>query len=66
MTQTPVYTRACALSELPTEGVLGVEVAGEPGELRWRRVRHVRVDRDFDQIGPHDVAAGFEDNRQRL
>ena len=30
MTETPVYSRACALSELPEEGVLGVEVAGEP------------------------------------
>ena len=30
MTETPVFSRACALSELPDEGVLGVEVAGEP------------------------------------
>jgi 3-phenylpropionate/trans-cinnamate dioxygenase ferredoxin subunit len=30
VTETPVYSRACALSELPEEGVLGVEVAGEP------------------------------------
>ena len=29
-TNTPVYTRACALSEIPAEGVVGVEVAGEP------------------------------------
>jgi 3-phenylpropionate/trans-cinnamate dioxygenase ferredoxin component len=29
-TNTPVYVRACALSEIPAEGVLGVEVAGEP------------------------------------
>jgi 3-phenylpropionate/trans-cinnamate dioxygenase ferredoxin component len=29
-TNTPVYVRACALSELPAEGVIGVEVAGEP------------------------------------
>ena len=29
-TNTPVYTRACALSDLPVEGVIGVEVAGEP------------------------------------
>ena len=29
-TDTPVYVRACALSEIPAEGVLGVEVAGEP------------------------------------
>ena len=29
-TNTPVYTRVCALSELPAEGVIGVEVAGEP------------------------------------
>ena len=32
MTETPVYTRACALSDLPAEGVIGVEVAGD----RWR------------------------------
>ena len=30
MTQTPIFTRACALSELPVEGVMGVEVEGEP------------------------------------
>jgi len=30
MTETPVFTRVCALSELPAEGVIGVEVAGEP------------------------------------
>ena len=30
MTETPVFTRACALSDLPTEGVIGVEVDGEP------------------------------------
>ena len=30
MTETRAYTRACALSELPEEGLLGVEVAGEP------------------------------------
>ena len=30
MTETPVFTRACALSDLPEEGVIGVEVAGEP------------------------------------
>ena len=29
-TNTPVYIRVCALSELPAEGVIGVEVAGEP------------------------------------
>ena len=29
-TNTPVYTRACALSELPAEGAIGVEMAGEP------------------------------------
>jgi len=29
-TNTPVYVRACALSELPAEGVIGVEVGGEP------------------------------------
>ena len=29
-TNTPVYVRACALSDIPAEGVLGVEVAGEP------------------------------------
>ena len=29
-TNTPVYLRACALSEIPAEGVIGVEVAGEP------------------------------------
>ena len=26
----PAFTRACALSELPAEGVIGVEVDGEP------------------------------------
>src|ERR1700738_5291463 len=30
MTGTPEYTRACALSELPAEGAIGVEVAGAP------------------------------------
>ena len=30
MTETPVFTRACALSDLPAEGVIGVEVGGEP------------------------------------
>ena len=30
MTETPVFTRVCALSDLPAEGVIGVEVAGEP------------------------------------
>jgi 3-phenylpropionate/trans-cinnamate dioxygenase ferredoxin subunit len=30
MTATPEYRRACALSEIPAEGVIGVEVAGEP------------------------------------
>ena len=43
----------------------GAEVAGEPGELRRRRVRHVGVDRDLDQVGAHDVAAGLEDDGER-
>jgi 3-phenylpropionate/trans-cinnamate dioxygenase ferredoxin subunit len=30
MTETRSFTRACALSDLPVEGVIGVEVAGEP------------------------------------
>ena len=30
MTETPIFTRACALSELPVEGVIGIEVDGEP------------------------------------
>ena len=30
MTETPVFTKVCALSELPAEGVIGVEVDGEP------------------------------------
>jgi 3-phenylpropionate/trans-cinnamate dioxygenase ferredoxin component len=30
MTESPVFTRACALSDLPAEGVIGVEVDGEP------------------------------------
>jgi 3-phenylpropionate/trans-cinnamate dioxygenase ferredoxin component len=30
MTETRVFLRACALSDLPVEGVIGVEVAGEP------------------------------------
>jgi len=30
MTETPVFARACALSDLPVEGVIGVEVEGEP------------------------------------
>jgi 3-phenylpropionate/trans-cinnamate dioxygenase ferredoxin subunit len=30
MTQTPLFTRACALSDLPAEGVVGLEVEGEP------------------------------------
>ena len=30
MTETPLFTRACALSDLPAEGVIGVEVDGEP------------------------------------
>ena len=29
-TNTPVYVLACALSEIPAEGMIGVEVAGEP------------------------------------
>ena len=38
------------------------EMAGEPGELLRRRVRHVGVDGDLDQIGADDVAAGLEDD----
>jgi 3-phenylpropionate/trans-cinnamate dioxygenase ferredoxin component len=30
MTEAPLFTRACALSDLPVEGVIGVEVGGEP------------------------------------
>jgi 3-phenylpropionate/trans-cinnamate dioxygenase ferredoxin component len=30
MTETPLFTRACALSDLPVEGVIGVEVSGVP------------------------------------
>jgi 3-phenylpropionate/trans-cinnamate dioxygenase ferredoxin subunit len=30
MTESPVFSRACALSDLPAEGVIGVEVDGEP------------------------------------
>jgi 3-phenylpropionate/trans-cinnamate dioxygenase ferredoxin component len=30
MTETRVFSRACALSDLPAEGVIGVEVDGEP------------------------------------
>jgi 3-phenylpropionate/trans-cinnamate dioxygenase ferredoxin component len=30
MTETPVYTRVCALSDLPAEGAIGVEINGEP------------------------------------
>ena len=30
MTDTHVFIRACALSEVPADGVIGVEVAGEP------------------------------------
>ena len=30
MTETHVFVRACALSEVPADGVIGVEVAGEP------------------------------------
>jgi 3-phenylpropionate/trans-cinnamate dioxygenase ferredoxin subunit len=30
MTEPGVFTRACALSDLPAEGVIGVEVDGEP------------------------------------
>jgi 3-phenylpropionate/trans-cinnamate dioxygenase ferredoxin subunit len=30
MTGNPEYVRACALSEIPAEGAIGVEVAGEP------------------------------------
>jgi len=30
MTEAPAFTRACALSDLPAEGVIGVEVDGEP------------------------------------
>ena len=41
------------------------EVLGKPGELRRRRVRHVGVDRDLDEVGPHDVTAGFEDDGER-
>jgi 3-phenylpropionate/trans-cinnamate dioxygenase ferredoxin subunit len=30
MTEASVFTRACGLSDLPAEGVIGVEVGGEP------------------------------------
>jgi 3-phenylpropionate/trans-cinnamate dioxygenase ferredoxin component len=30
MTETPVFARACALSDLPAEGVVGLEIEGEP------------------------------------
>ena len=40
-------------------------MAGEPGELRGWRVGHVGVDGDLDQVGAHDVAAGFEDDGER-
>lgn len=30
MTEAPAFSRACALSDLPAEGVIGVEVGGEP------------------------------------
>ena len=33
MTEAPAFTRACALSDLPAEGVIGVEVNGEPVAL---------------------------------
>ena len=44
---------------------LRAEMAGEPGELRGRRVRHVGVDGDLDEVRPHDVAAGLEDDGER-
>ena len=30
MTETHVYTRACALAEVPDGGVIGIEIDGEP------------------------------------
>ena len=30
MTETPTFTRACSLSDLPDEGAIGVEINGEP------------------------------------
>ena len=44
---------------------LRAEMAGKPGELRRRRVRHVGIDGDLDEVGSHHVAAGFEDDGER-
>ncbi len=35
-------------------------MACEPGELGRRRIGHVGVDRDLDQVGTHHVGGSFE------
>jgi 3-phenylpropionate/trans-cinnamate dioxygenase ferredoxin subunit len=64
MTETRAYTRACALSDLPVEGVIGVEVAGEPvavarigGEVFALRdvCTHAQVPQSESEINHHTV-----------
>jgi 3-phenylpropionate/trans-cinnamate dioxygenase ferredoxin subunit len=66
MTETRAYTRACALSDLPVEGVIGVEVAGEPvavartgGEVFALRdvCSHAEVPLSEGEIYDHTVRA---------
>ena len=64
MTATPEYSRACALSEIPAEGVIGVEVAGEPvavvragGEVYalWDVCSHAEVPLSEGEVYDHTV-----------
>ena len=41
---------------------LRAEVVGQPGEFLRRRVGHVGVDGDLDEIGADDVGSGLEDD----
>ena len=38
------------------------EMVGQPGELLRRRVRHVGIDGNLDQIRPDNIGAGLEDD----
>ncbi len=41
---------------------LRAEMMGQPGEFFRRRVRHVGIDGDLDEIGADDIGAGLEDD----
>ena len=72
MTETRVFTRACALSDLPEEGVIGVEVAGEPvavaraeGEIYAIRdvCSHAEVPLSEGEIYDHTVECWLHGSR---